>query len=50
MQTGRGLGYMPLLGTLGKVLWGFQSRAAMVNSKQKREDLVNSAVSYLRGA
>lgn len=44
------LGHMPLLGSVGRVLWGSQAKTRLVNSNWKRRTLVTSVVGfYLRG-
>ena len=42
---------MPLLGSMGGVLWGFQAESrSELNSNKKRGALVSSVGVYLRGA
>ena len=43
--------HMPLLGSVGGVLWDSQAKARLVNSNQKKKGgvLVSSAVSYIMG-
>ena len=43
------LGHMPLLGSVGGVLWDSQAKAGLVNSKQKSRVLVSYMGSHLRG-
>lgn len=41
-ESGRTWGNMPLLGSVGGVLWGPQAKARLVNSNQTSEALVSS--------
>ena len=41
-RQSQNLGHIPLLGTGGRVLWVFQAKAGLVNSKQKSKSYVES--------